>query len=276
VVGEDAVGESMQLGFREAVQAPRALRDQLLPERDVADQRARLAQRDLRPQLELERLAGVVEDRGREEQVGVEPRMERARLERQRGHGHRVLEEPAEVCVVPGARARGAPEVLAERRVSEERVEQRAQVGVVDLTGKMLEEAVELLHVAVGDRQELGRVRHGLGRAPDRFELDLKLVPEPLYAPLYRDKVTPFELAGEEVGVPEGASRYRSGAVAQLDREVRRAVPRRQAVLPRAREHTLDLTARSQLRNRHVPILIAGSDVGYGEVDDRCDLAGAS
>ena len=104
VMGEDAVRDGVQLRLRERVEAPRALGHELLSERDVAHERAGLAQRDLRAELELERLAHVVEDRGREQQVRVEARVERACLERQRRHRHRVLEQPAEVRVVAGAR----------------------------------------------------------------------------------------------------------------------------------------------------------------------------
>ena len=64
VVGQDAVGESVQLRLGEALEPPRALGDELLPERHVAHQRAGLAEGDLRAELELERLADVVQDRG--------------------------------------------------------------------------------------------------------------------------------------------------------------------------------------------------------------------
>ena len=276
MVGQDAVRESVQLPLGEAVEAPRALGHQLLSERHVAHERARLAQRDLRAELKLECLAHVMEDRRGQEEVGVEPRMERAGLEGERGHRHGVLEEAAEVGVVSRARARRAAELVAKAGVAEERVEQRAQVGVVDLPPEVLEEAVELLDVAVGDRQELRRVRHLLRCALDRFQLDLELVAEALHATADRHEIASLELARQEIGVAERAAGDRAGAVAQLDRQVRRAVLGGQAVLASAREHPLDLTARSQLRNGHVPIVIAGSDVGYGEVDDRCDLARAS
>ena len=74
----------------------------------------------------------------------------------------RVLDQPAEVGVMARAGAGRAPEIGAERVVAEEAVEQGAQVRVVDLAAEVLEEAVELLQVAVGDRQELGGVGRGL------------------------------------------------------------------------------------------------------------------
>ena len=155
----------VQLLLGKAVQARRPLGDQLLAEREVADQRARVAQRDVGAELELARLADVVQHRRADQQVGVEPRVQHARLLRERGDRDRVLEQPAEVRVVAAARAGRAAQLGAERLVAEERVEQRAQVGVVDLAREVLEEAVELLDVAVGDRQEVGRVRLAVGGA---------------------------------------------------------------------------------------------------------------
>jgi hypothetical protein len=139
----------------------------------------------------------------------------------------------------------------------------------------MLEEAVQLVEVAVGGRQERGRVRR-LG-APDRLQLDLELVPEALDAPADRDEVAALELAREEVGVPEGARLDRTGAVAQLDREVGAAAARGQAVLARAGEDALDLGPSPQLGDRdrlidcrHPLIVMGGPDaVGYREVTCR-------
>src|SRR5262245_39058792 len=113
VVAKDAVRESVQLRLREARESPRALRHELLAERHVPDERARLAQRNLGAELELERLAYVVEDRGGQQEVGVEPRVQRAGLERERRDRHGVLQQAAEVGVVAPARARRAPELRA-------------------------------------------------------------------------------------------------------------------------------------------------------------------
>ena len=93
--------------------------------------------------------------------------MEHARLLREGRDSHRVLEKPAQVRVVPGAGAGSAAEFRAERTVGEKRVEQAAQVLVVDLARVVLEEPVELVEVAVGHRQERRRVNRALLRAPD-------------------------------------------------------------------------------------------------------------
>jgi hypothetical protein len=111
-----------------------------------------------------------------------------------------------------GARAGRPAQLGAEVRVAEEGVDQRTQVRVVDLTGQVLEEAVELLQVAVGGGQERRRV--GRLGAPDRVELDLELVAEALDPPGDLHQVPALELAGEEVGVAEGARLDGAAAVA--------------------------------------------------------------
>ena len=220
----------------------------LLPQGQVADHGARLAQGDLRAELELARLAHVVEDRRAEQQVGVQARVQRARLLGERGDGHRVLEQAAQVGVVRGARARRAPQLGAEGGVREEGVEQAVVVRVVDLTREVLEEAVEFVEVAVGDGEELGRVcvlgpRHGA-------QLGHHLVAKALHAPARVHEVAALEPAREEVGVAEGAGRDRAGPIAELEREERRARPGRQAVLAGARVDAVELGAWAQLRDR--------------------------
>src|SRR5215210_6151840 len=234
VMGEDAVRERVELRRGEAVQPRGALGHELLPQRQVTHQRAGLAQRYLGAQVELERLAGVVEDRGAEQKVGVEPGVERARLVGERADGHGVLDQPAQEGVV-----------------AEERVEQAPEVLVVHLPCQVLEEAVELLHVAVGHRQELGRIARLLARTPDRLQRHLKLVAKALDTPAHAHEVAALELPGEEVGVPERAAGDRARAVAQFDRQIGRSVLGRQAILARAREDPLDLAACSQLSDGH-------------------------
>ena len=173
-MGEHAVEHGVQLLGREGIQARRPLDDHLLAERDVADQRAGLAECDLGAQLELAQLADVVEQRRADQHVRVEPRVQDARLEAERADRDGVLEQPAEVGVVARARAGRPAQLGPERVVAEEGVDQGAQVGVVDLAREVLEEAVQLVEVAVGGRQERGRV--GRLGAPDRLQLDLELV----------------------------------------------------------------------------------------------------
>ena len=214
VVGQDAVGQRIQLRVGEPVQARRPLGHELLAQHHVPDERPRLAELDLGAEIELARLAHVVEDRRAEQQIRVEPRVEDAGLLGERGNRHGVLEQAAQVGVVPRPRAGRAPELGAERLVAEEEAEEPGEVGVVHLAREVLEEAVELPDVAVGDRQELGRVR--VGRL-DRLHLDLKLVAEALDPPGHGHEIAALELARQEVRVAERAPRDGARPVAQLD-----------------------------------------------------------
>ena len=146
--------------------------------------------------------------------------------------------------MVTAARARRAAPLGAQRLVAEQALEQAGVGGVVDLAREVLEEAVELVEVAVGDGQELRGVG-GLG-ALDLVHLDLQLVAEALHAPAHAHELAAVEAPGEHVGVLERAAGERAGAVAQLEREVRRARPREQPVLARARVDAGDLVARPQ------------------------------
>ena len=105
--------------------------------------------------------------------------------------------------------------------VAEEVGEQRREGRVAHLAGEVLEEAVELVEVAEGDGQE-GRGVGVLG-AGDRAQLELQLVAEALDAAGDAHEVALVEAPGEQVGVAEDARGDGAGAVAQLEREVRRA-----------------------------------------------------
>ena len=255
---------AIQLRVREAVQARRPPGHELLAEDHVPDERPRLAELDLGAEVELARLAHVVEDRRAEQQVRVEPRVQHAGLLGERGHRHRVLEQAAQVGVVARPRAGRARGDRRGSLVTEEQAEQPRQVSVVHLAREVLQEAVELLDVAVGDRQELGRVR--LGRL-DRLHLDLKLVAEALDAPGHRHEVAALELARQEVRVAERAPRDGARPVAQLDCQIGGSVARREPIFAGARKHPVDLATRAQLGDGHACMVTAESDVGYGEAD---------
>src|SRR5687767_12054864 len=139
VVRQDAVRERVQLRLWEVLEATRALGHELLAERQMPHQGTGLAEGYLGGEVELERLAHVVQESGAHEQIRVQPRVKGAGLEGQRPDRDRVLDQAAEVGVVAGAGARCAPEVGAERVVSDEGVEQAAVVRVVDLAREVLE-----------------------------------------------------------------------------------------------------------------------------------------
>ena len=165
VVAEHAVQERQPALVVERA-APRS-DEQAQAELEVAEQAALLGQPDLGAVGELARLADVVDDRGGQQQVAGSGAGAAAELLRERRDRDGVLEQAAEVGVVAGARARRAAQRRPQLRVAEQRVEQRAVAGVGDLAGEVLEEAVELVEVAVGDRQEAApgrRPRPPIGR----------------------------------------------------------------------------------------------------------------
>src|SRR3954463_7859574 len=105
---------------------------------------------------------------------------------------------------MPRPRARRAAPRGAQIGVGEERLQQRREARIAHLAGQVFEEAVELVEVAVGDRQEGRRVGLRGGRFRDRPYLELELVAEALDAPGDTHEVTALEPAREHVGVAEG------------------------------------------------------------------------
>ena len=95
--------------------------------------------------------------------------------------------------------------------VAEQRVEQAPVARVIDLAREVLEEAVELLEITVGAREEARRGLRPLGspsaRASDVPDLDHELVTKPLDAAADADELAALEPPGEHVGVAERAGR---------------------------------------------------------------------
>jgi hypothetical protein len=99
----------VQLVGGKAVEVRGALGDQPVTQREMADQRTGFAQLDLGAEVKFARLADVVQQRGADQEIGVETRVEAAGVECESGDRDRVLEEPAEVGVMTGAGAGRAP-----------------------------------------------------------------------------------------------------------------------------------------------------------------------
>ncbi len=118
----------------------------------------------------------------------------------------------------------------------------------MDLAGEVLEEAVELVEVAVRDRQERRRIR--LLSTCNRADVDLQLVAEALDASGDPDEIAAIEAPREQIRVLERARLDRARAIAQLERQVRRARTRRQAVLARAGEDGVDVIPGTQAGDR--------------------------
>ena len=142
------------------------------------------------------------------------------------------------------ARARRAAPLRAQRVVAQQPLQQAAVAGIVDLAREVLEEAVELVDVAVGDREERGRV--GALGARDRAHLDLQLVAEALDAARDPHEVAALEAAGQHVGVAERA-RPRSRPCGRAARARGTATPER-AVSRSLREHAKTASTASPAR----------------------------
>ena len=164
-------------------------------------------------------MADVVHDRRGQEQVAVQAAVQVAELAREGRHRNRVLEQTAEVRVVAVARAWRAARGCPQLGVGKQRVDQRAVAGVVNLRAEVLEEAIELVHVSVRDRQErlhghlLATIGIGLGPA-DVGDLDHQVLAEAFDSPDHGDKVSALEAPGQSVRVAEGTGLHGTGAVA--------------------------------------------------------------
>ena len=132
----------------------------------------------------------------------------------------------------------------AQRLVVDDVLEEARVALLVDLAREVLEEAVELVDVAVGDGQEGGRVR--LLGTRDRAHVDLQLVAEALHPARDPDEVTALEAPRQDVRVLERAGLDRARPVAQLERQIGRARARGQPVLARTGEDRVDLIAGAQ------------------------------
>ena len=208
--------------------------DDLGADREVAEQPALLGEPELGAVGELAHLADVVEERRRHQQVGVEPRVELADVPDQRPDRDRVLEQAAEVGVMAGARAGRPPELARQRLGEQHTLHDPAERRVVHLAGKVLEEARQLLVVAVRARQVGGRVNRLRVESADVVDLGHQLAAEALDPARHPDRVAPLEARGEPIDVAEGARGDRAGPVPQLQREIGGAVARREPVLAHA------------------------------------------
>ena len=112
-----------------------------------------------------------------------------------------------------GARRQRRAQLL----VAEQPREQRAEARLVDLAGEVLEEAVELVEVAVGGGEEPRRVGVRRVRAHDARTSACSSSRKRSTRPRRADEVAAVEAAREEVGVAEHASRERARPVAQLE-----------------------------------------------------------
>ena len=217
--GRDAVRAARAASPPGSPSAARALGHDLLPERQMADQpRPPRCSAISAPSSNSRVLPTSWRIAAASSRSEFEPRVQRAGLLRERRDGHRVLEQPAEVGVVARARAGARRKLRAEApRRRGTKSSSPPQVRVVDLAREVLEEAVELLHVAVRHGQELGGIARLRSARADRAQRRPGARRGSARPARSRHEVAALELAREEVRVAKGAAGDRAGAVAQLD-----------------------------------------------------------
>src|SRR5919204_6372983 len=186
------------------------------------------------PAAELERPADIVEKRRREQQVGAEPRVELRRLAAERRHADGVLEQPAGVRVVV---LEGRREVT-QRAAGEHSLDRLPQARVRDLGRQELEEAFELVRVAPEGWRH--RLRVDVGGGLDRANGELETIAEALDTAEDAHGVALAEAAVEELDVLPHARVDAAARIDELEREVRSAGLRPQALLPGDPEHAFD------------------------------------
>ncbi len=221
VVGEHAVQKRKPAGLR---QLSGHRTDDLCAEGKVAEQATLLAQPDFGAVGELTGLAYVMQEGGGHDQIRVEPRMQLTELAGKRRHGDRVLEEAAKVGVVSALRARGATQLGCHRLRAGHPLNDRPQAGVVDLSGEMLEKALELVNRPIGHREELLGLPLVRLQPCDLVELRLKLAAKYFDPPANADRLAAIEARGNAIGIAKHSRRNGPGAISKLEHEIRRAV----------------------------------------------------
>ena len=164
----------------------------------------------------------------------------------------RVLEEPASVAVMTiCARGRERAERGADPGVADESVDQAREPRVCDLGGEELEEAVELVGIALQRGRQ--RLRVGVLGRLERPYLHLQPVAEALDSPEHPDCVALVEAAVEELDIAPDARLDATARIGELEGEEGSARASATTLLARDREHALD----------H-PVLLELGDRGHG------------
>lgn len=214
------------------------------PEVDVAEELSLPRRREDRRRAELACASDVMDERSGNQQIRAEPRVDLTELAAQRRHADRVLEQPARIRVVP-VLSRG---IRPQRRLGQRTHDDLAQTVVVHLRDEELEEAFELVGVAPKADRELGGIDSV--RRLERPHLDLELVPELLHPPEHAHRVARFEAPVEEIDVVPDPRRNAAARVDELEREIRAAVARAKALLPRDRVDAFDGAVLLELGDR--------------------------
>lgn len=201
------------------------------------------------PALELAGAPHVVQERRGEQQVRTQAWMKLRGLAAERGHTDRVLEQSPCISVVT-VRSRGGESSKrgAHPGVAHERVDDRGEPGMRDLSREELEEAVQLVGVASQRRRE-GRgvgIVHRLHCA----DLHLQLPAEPLDAAEHAHRVAFAEPPVQELDVAPYPGLDAAARVCELQGEVGRTGSRPASLLLRDGEHALHGAVLRQLDDR--------------------------
>ena len=252
VVTCDCVEELGEDGW---VEVARALFDHPKPQVDVSEKATFLGLAERRSPPELADASDVVQERRSQDEVVTKPGVKLGRLAAERRDADGVLEEASCVSVVSLRRCGGKrAERLSQLGVAHERVDDRRQPGVRDLSRKELEEPVELVRVASQRRGERRRV--GLLRRLDRAHLHLELAAEALDATEDAHGVALPEALVEQVDVVPHPCLHTTARIGELEREVRRSRPCASALLLGHCEHALDGPVLDELGDRgHLPTI---------------------
>jgi uncharacterized protein (DUF1015 family) len=235
VMGADRVQELCSDG---GLERRGALLDQAQAKVDVSEQPTLFGGAEGRPTGELDRTSDVVEQRGGEQEIGAQARMELSDLAADRRHADRVLEEPSGVPVVAVDGRGQRPQAPSHGFVLDELRDGCTKALMRDLAGEELKEAIQLVGVAAERRRKLRRVEILGGLEAPHVELEL--VAETLHASEHAHCVALVEPAVEEIDVAPDSSLDPAARVDELESEVRRPHPSAQPLLLRNRVDALD------------------------------------
>src|SRR6266511_817470 len=244
------------------LERPRTLLDHAQAEMDMTEQATLVRLPEGGPGRELSGTTDVVQERGGKEKIGSKPRMELRRLTTDGRDSYGVLEQAPGIRVMR-LRCRQPPERGADRLVREEPLHRRVEAGVSDLTGKELEEAVQLVGVAPERRSELGWI--GLGRGFQCAHIDLEAVAELLYPSEHPHGISLCEPRVEELDIVPDTCVDPAARIDELEREVRSSALCPHPLLAGDCVDALDDPFFGQLRDRaHEASLGPGTDARVG------------
>ena len=189
---------------------------------------------------------------GSHQQVAVHARVPGAQALAQHGHANAVLDQPAQVRVMPIAGARHRAPHLCQLRVVGEGLEYVPQAGVDHLICQPQYEPEHVLRVAMALRQQVNILISSLGRA-QRPHPQHALAAAGGHLAGHPNPVALFKLPRKPVGFIEDDCRDGAGGITKGERQIRRALARHAALLAPHGEHPLNGAAWFQSGHRPDP-----------------------